>query len=88
MNHEELLSGVQACVAEALDVPAAAALPEARLIDDLGADSLDLLDLVFQLERRFGIKLSMKDLENRLAGRAGGASHRGGRCLYGGGPGP
>ncbi len=66
MSADEVLEGVRACAREALDVDEAKVVPEARLIGDLGADSLDLLDLVFQLERRFEIKLSMKDLENRM----------------------
>jgi len=34
-----------------------------RMIEDLGADSLDLLDLVFHLEQRFKIKISPRDIE-------------------------
>jgi acyl carrier protein len=36
-----------------------------RILEDLGADSLDLLDLVFQLEQRFKIKISPRDIERR-----------------------
>jgi acyl carrier protein len=36
-----------------------------RIIEDLGADSLDLLDLVFHLEQRFKIKISPRDIERR-----------------------
>jgi acyl carrier protein len=71
VNSDEILEGVRACAVEALDVPAAKIVPDARLMADLGADSLDLLDLSFQLERRFGIRLSMKDLENRMKAELG-----------------
>ncbi|MDR1049814.1 MAG: acyl carrier protein [Deltaproteobacteria bacterium] len=37
-----------------------------RLIPDLGLDSLDMLDLVFRLERMFGVRLSPREYENRV----------------------
>jgi acyl carrier protein len=37
-------------------------LPESRLITDLGADSLDFIDLIFTLEKRFGVQLRENDL--------------------------
>jgi len=36
-----------------------------KVVGDLGADSLDLLDLTFQLEQKFGIKISPRDIERR-----------------------
>jgi acyl carrier protein len=66
MTHEEILDGVRASVSEALDVPIEKIQADSRLIVDLGADSLDLLDLIFQLERRFKIKLPMKELQERM----------------------
>lgn len=65
-NRDDILEGVRACVAAALSVPPEDIRPESRLIDDLGADSLDLLDIVFQLERRFTIKLALRDLEKQM----------------------
>ena len=73
VNPDEILEGVRVCAMEALAVSALEIVPEARLMADLGADSLDLLDLAFQLERRFGIRLSMKDLENRMKAELGDA---------------
>jgi acyl carrier protein len=59
-------SGVEArvrrIVAEALDRPEGEVRPSSSLIDDLGAESIDFLDLVFRLETAFGIKLSEDDL--------------------------
>jgi acyl carrier protein len=43
-----------------------------RILEDLGADSLDLLDLVFQLEQRFKIKISPRDIERRAQKELGG----------------
>ena len=37
-----------------------------RLIDDLGADSLDLLDIIFTLEKKFALKLRDADLDRLM----------------------
>jgi acyl carrier protein len=49
-------------IADSLAVPEAEVTPQARLIDDLGADSLDFVDLVFAIEKTFGVKLRESDL--------------------------
>ena len=36
--------------------------PESRLIEDLGAESIDLLDLRFRIEKTFGFRISTQDL--------------------------
>ncbi len=62
---EDVLIGVRECVASVLEMPVASIGEEDRLIDDLGAESLDLLDLVFQLEHRFHVSISPGDIERR-----------------------
>jgi acyl carrier protein len=57
MDRVEGLEIVRAAVADCLAVDIAEVTPDARIIPDLGADSLDLLDLIFTLEKRFGVKL-------------------------------
>jgi acyl carrier protein len=57
MDKEEIYSAVQDCIAESLAISKQEIQPEARLIDDLGADSLDFLDMIFGLEKRFGTRL-------------------------------
>lgn len=47
-------------------------LPESRIIDELGGDSLDLLDITFRLEQRFQIKISPRDMERRIRTKLGG----------------
>ena len=39
-----------------------------RLMDDLGAESLDYLDIVFQLEDRFGVKITRGEMERAANG--------------------
>ncbi len=58
---EAVLEAVCSCVADSLAVPLAEVRAESRLIDDLGADSLDFVDIIFTLERKFGIQ--MRDTE-------------------------
>ena len=42
----------------------AALVPEANLLDDLGADSLDVVELVMALEEEFSIEVPDDDVEN------------------------
>lgn len=73
MSRSEVFAGVRDCLAAALDVEPGAVREEQRIIGDLDADSLDLLDLTFQLERRFGVSISPRDIERRARERLGGA---------------
>jgi acyl carrier protein len=57
MDKEEIYSAVQDCVAESLAINREEIKLESRLIDDLGADSLDFLDMIFGLEKRFATRL-------------------------------
>jgi acyl carrier protein len=54
-------------VADCLALELAEVRPESRLVNDLGADSLDFIDLVFTLEKRFGLR--MRENEMDLMGR-------------------
>ena len=50
------------CVAEVLAKSPSDVAPQSRLIEDLGADSLDLVELMYVLEDEFAIKLDKQDL--------------------------
>jgi acyl carrier protein len=54
---DDLLATVRRCVAESLAVPPGDVRLESRLIDDLGADSLDFVDIVFMLDRELDIRV-------------------------------
>jgi acyl carrier protein len=45
---------------ETSDIPIEEIKPESHAIDDLGIDSLDFLDIVFALDKRFGIKIPLE----------------------------
>jgi acyl carrier protein len=57
MDEKVIYEKVKESVVEALGVDDDEVTPEAVLFDDLGAESLDLLDIVFRLEKEFGIKI-------------------------------
>ena len=62
LSRSEIGDRVRAIVGEALDRPATEVRDEASLIDDLGAESIDFLDLVFRLESSFGIKIPEQEI--------------------------
>ena len=47
-------------IAETCDIPREKIQPESHAIDDLGIDSLDFLDIVFALDKKFGIKIPLE----------------------------
>lgn len=69
---EEIFAGVRECLVTSLGCLPESVREESRIIHDLGADSLDLLDLTFQLERRFGVSISPRDIERRAVGQLAG----------------
>jgi acyl carrier protein len=54
---------VKKLIAEKLSVELAEVVPEASFVDDLGADSLDLVELVMTMEEEFDIDISDEDAE-------------------------
>ncbi len=62
-NDTNLFETIQAVIAEQLNVDAAQVTPEAEFVKDLGADSLDVLELIMALEERFGIEISDEQAE-------------------------
>jgi len=60
MSAEEKIKSI---IAEQLGVKVEEAKPEASFIDDLGADSLDTVELIMALEEEFGIEIPDEDAE-------------------------
>jgi acyl carrier protein len=54
---------LKAIVVDQLGVEADKVLPEASFVDDLGADSLDLVELIMALEEEYGIEIPDVDAE-------------------------
>src|SRR5438445_11552274 len=61
-SREEIVQKVQTCLAQALGVKASEVVPEATLVDDLGAESIDFVDIVYRLEKNFDIKIPRGEL--------------------------
>jgi acyl carrier protein len=62
MTQDEIYQKVSSTLVEALNVDEDQITPGATLQGDLGAESIDFLDIVFRLEREFGIKIPRGEL--------------------------
>jgi acyl carrier protein len=61
-SEAEVFEKVKTCLVEALGVDDDEVTPEASIMGDLGAESIDWLDIVFRLERSFNIKIPHGEL--------------------------
>ena len=62
MSRDEIFSQVQEVLVDALGVDDDEVTGDATLMGDLGAESIDFLDIVFRLEKAFGIKIPREEL--------------------------
>lgn len=63
MANAEIERRVKDLIAESLGVNPAEVTAEKSFIDDLGADSLDIVELVMAIEKEFGIEIPDEDAE-------------------------
>lgn len=63
MSNEEILSKVRNMLVEQLGVEESEVVESASFQDDLDADSLDLVELIMELEDQFDIKISDEEAE-------------------------
>jgi acyl carrier protein len=57
MDREEVLTAVRAALAEALELPEEDIDEDSRFKEDLEADSLDLVELLLEMEKRYAFKV-------------------------------
>ena len=62
MSRDEILEKVTETLVDALGVDDDEVTSEATLVDDLGAESIDFLDIVFRLEKNFSVKIPRGEL--------------------------
>lgn len=72
-SQDEIFEKVQGVLVDALGVDDDEVTRESTLIGDLGAESIDFLDIVFQLDKAFGIQIPRSELfpENLMSAEAG-----------------
>ncbi|MBW3540244.1 MAG: acyl carrier protein [Planctomycetes bacterium] len=61
-TRDEIFAKVQETLVDALGVDDDEVTPEATLVGDLGAESIDFLDIVFRLEKNFDVKIPRGEL--------------------------
>lgn len=59
-----MLEKIQEMLASTLNLPIEKITPDAKLVDDLGADSLDIVELLSELEDELGIIIPDDEVEN------------------------
>lgn len=62
MSRDEVFQKVRVVLVDALGVDDEEVTPDATLMGDLGAESIDFLDIVFRLEKAFGLKVPREEL--------------------------
>ena len=62
MKKEEMLARLKEIIIDRLDVEEDQIVPEASFVEDLGADSLDIVELIMDLEQEFNIEIPDEEL--------------------------
>lgn len=68
MNHSEVELKVRSIIADSLCVDLEDVKLKSNLIRDLGAESIDFLDIMFRLEKEFDIKIPQREIERKARG--------------------
>ena len=61
-----MLEKIQGMLAEALNLPVEKVTADAKIVDDLGADSLDVVELLSRLEDEYGVTIPDDEVENLI----------------------
>jgi len=62
-NRTEIIASVQEIIHQSSGVALADIQPNATLFDELAIDSIDMVDILFNLERKYGIELKISEIE-------------------------
>ena len=67
MSNDDILKQIKEIVVDKLDVNADKITKDAKFIEDLGADSLDTVELIMQFEEEFGLEIPDLEAEKILS---------------------
>ncbi len=65
-GRDEVAASLQKILVESLGVPEAEAAPSASIVRDLGAESIDFLDISFQIQQTFGVNIQAAEIRDRI----------------------
>ncbi|WP_194814819.1 acyl carrier protein [Nocardia sp. XZ_19_385] len=68
MSETSVIDAVREIVAEAVALDIDEVDADATLFGEVGAESIDLLDILFRIERRLGVKITTNELSERIQG--------------------
>lgn len=68
MTQEQVYEMIKDALVEAIGIDEEEVAPEKTLLGDLGAESLDLLDVLFRVSRKTEVKLTMDDITQMIQG--------------------
>ena len=61
-----MLEKIQEMLADALNLSVDKVIPDAKIVDDLGADSLDVVELLSRLEDEYGVTIPDEEVEQLI----------------------
>lgn len=67
-SHDEIYEQAQNAVIEAMGVDEDEVTPDTTIMGELGAESIDLLDILYRMERKLGVKVQASDLAAYIQG--------------------
>lgn len=70
-NINEVFSRVKKCIKKSTGIEESQVQLDQRLVNDLKVDSIDMMDLLFELESEFGIKITIGEFEKMARQNAG-----------------
>lgn len=65
---QEIFDILKKIIVDALMIDPSRVIPEAKIYDDLGAESIDIVDMRFQIEHSFGLNIDQEEMVKSLGG--------------------